>query len=141
MRNFGAPFCRGVEPFLANLQVLIASAESHGVGDWPAVVSARAVFEDIDGMVAYIPYVGTDCARHTTEVQRAIAQVQTVLNAIPGYNGTPLPRPDATPSDAGEIPLWVKIAGGGVLAVMLLHYITPFVPRRRVAGYRRRSRR
>ncbi len=141
MSSYGAMFCRGVEPFLANLKALLAAADAQGVGDWPAIASARAVYEDIDGFIVYAPWAGDDCARHQKEVQAAINRVNIVLNAIPGYNGTAVPRPDATPqtSDLFAVPTWVKFAGFGVLGIAALHYLTPyFTPRRRLSGHRRR---
>ncbi len=139
--NFGAAFCRGVEPFLANLEALINAAEGQGLGEEPAVISGRAVFEDIDGFVIYSPWGGEsgDCARHTREVQAAIARIEAIL---PGVD---LPRPDAEQADpnAGllpEVPTWMKFAGFGVIGLVALHYLTPFFKpaRRRLAGRNRR---
>ncbi len=144
--NFGAPFCRGVEPFLANLKTLIDEADRLGVGTWPAAVSAKAVYEDIDGFIIYTPWGGADgdCARHTREVQAAIATISALLRATPGAS-LMVPRPDAVPSSEGELfPTWAKFAAFGILGVMALGYISPLiglVPKRRMAGYRRRSRR
>jgi hypothetical protein len=142
--SFGAPFCRGVEPFLANLKTLIAEANRVGVGDWQAATVAKAVYEDINGFVIYTPWGGTegDCARHTREVQAAIASISALLRGTPGAS-LAVPRPDAEVSSESElIPTWAKVMGFGVMGLVALHYLTPyFAPRRRVAGYRRRSRR
>jgi len=145
--SFGALYCRGVEPFLANLKTLIAEADRVGVGDWQAAVIAKAVYEDINGFVLYTPWGGTDCARHAREVQAAIASISALLRGTPGAS-LAVPRPDAEPSDAEliptipTIPTWAKVMGFGVLGIAALYYLTPFfAPRRRVAGYRRRSRR
>ncbi len=141
--SFGAPFCRGVEPFLDNLQALIAEADRLGVGGWPAAVSAKAVHEDISGFVIYTPFGGADgdCARHTREVQSAIESISALLRATSGAS-LAVPRPDAAPSSEGELfPTWVKFAAFGVLGVAALHYLSPLlglVPRRRLAAYRRR---
>lgn len=132
--NYGAPFCRAVEPYLANLKTLLAEAEANGVGDWPAIVSARAVYDDVDSFVAYVPLFGNDCERHTKEVQAAIEKVKIVLNSMSVSTWTP--RPDAEPSSEG-LPSWTKWALFGVLGIAALHYITPLVPRRRLAGGRR----
>lgn len=145
--NFGAPFCRGVEPFLANLKTLIAEADRLGVGDWQAAVSARAVYEDIDGFLIYTPWGGEsgDCARHTREVQAAIASISALLRVTPGAS-LAIPRPDAVPSSEGEfIPTWAKYLAFGVVGMLALGYLSPLlglVPqRRRMSAYRRRSRR
>lgn len=138
--SYGAPFCRGVEPLLANLKALLLEADAQGLGDWPAVAQARATYDDISGFVIYAPLIGTDCERHTAEVAAAIKKVTIVLAAIPGAN-TMVPRPDAVEPEPYGVPTWAKFAVFGVLGLAALHYLTPFVPRRRMAGYRRRSRR
>ncbi len=144
--NFGAMFCRGVEPFLANLATLIAEADRLGVGTWPAATIAKAVYEDIDGFVIYTPWGGEkgDCARHTREVQAAIESISALLRATPGAS-LAVPRPDANPSSEGELfPTWAKFAAFGILGVMALGYISPLIglvpQRRRLSSYRRRRR-
>lgn len=152
---YGAPFCRGVEPFLDNLKTLLDEATRQGVQGFDAVMQAQATYDDVNGIVVYIPLVGDDCARHTAEVQAAIAKVTTVLKAIPGAN-TYVPRPDATapdPSAIGvEIPTWLKFAGFGLLGVIALGYLSPLIglagrrgmaeyePEDRLDGYRRRRK-
>ncbi len=145
--GFGAAFCRGVEPFLANLKALINEADRLGVGDWPAAASAKAVYEDIDGFILYTPWGGADgdCARHTREVQAAIETISALLRATPGAS-LAVPRPDAeTQSTDGPFPTWVKFAAFGVMGVMTLGYLAPVIaalvrPKRKLSGYRRRRR-
>lgn len=135
--NFGAPFCRALEPFLANLSALLAEADRVGVTSFDAIVSARAVYEDIDGMVAYIPFIGNDCDRHIAEVKSAIARVTIVLQATPGANLW-TPRPDAQPSAEYGVPTWVKYAFFAAAGVAALYYVTPLIsPRRKLSAYRR----
>ncbi len=141
-------FCRANEPFLANLKALLDEAERQGVSQFDAVVSAQAVYDDINGYLAFIPYfgLGTDvCSQSVVELKQAADRVTIVLNAIPGAN-TSIPRPDAPlpdPNSSG-IPMWVKGAVFAGLAIAGLHYVSPlikgFAPRRRLAG-RNRSRR
>lgn len=140
MGDFGAPFCRGIEPFLANLQSLLSQCEGLGLTGDATVVSAQAVYDDINGVVVYVPLVGDACAQNTAEVQAAIAHLIPVVAAAGG--NTDVPRPDAqTPSDGP--PTWMIVAGIGVVGVLLLGQLNPiinlFAPKRRsTAGYRRR---
>ncbi len=145
MGDFGAPFCRGVEPFLANLQALLEQAGAVGLYNDPIVTAAQATYDDINGYVVYLPF-GSDCDRHTAEVQAAIARITPVIQNAGG--SIAVPRPDAAPADPYGIPMWVKIGGGGLLAVILLGQLSPVIglvtgifkpsKRRSTAGYRRR---
>ena len=142
MRAFGAAFCRGVEPFLANLKALIDAANAAGLEDDPEVVTAQAVYDDIREFVIYTPWGGADgdCARHTREVINAIARIQPL---VPGAS---VPRPDAEERDEEDnglipsVPTWTKFALFGVLGLAALYYLTPYIaPRRRqLAGRNRR---
>lgn len=146
--SFGTPFCLKNEPHLQNLKALLNEAERMGVSHFDAVRSAQAVYDDIDGVVAYIPYVGlgTDvCSEGIVELQKAVERMQIVLRATPGSN-LAIPRPDAAgPGSDSPLPTWVKVAGFGVLAVVALHYLSPLLglatSKRRLSGYRRRSKR
>ncbi len=145
--SYGAPFCRSIEPFLQNLKGLLDECARMGVSDFAAAVTAQAVYDDISGFVVYVPY-GSDCERHTTEVKAAIDRVTALLQATPGASISLL-RPDAAPPPEGDasfgIPTWVKyvlIAGVTVYGLSQVVQISKAVPRRRrMAGYRRRSRR
>ena len=144
--SYGALFCQGLNPLLANLKALVAEADRLGVGDWTAAVSAKAVYEDIDGFVLYTPFGGEsgDCARHQREVQAAINSISILLRATPGAS-LAVPRPDAGLSSEGDLlPTWAKFAGFAVLGVVALHYLSPlisgFAPaRRKLSAYRRRK--
>jgi len=136
--SFGAPFCRGVEPFLANLKALLGEAARLELSTWPVVVSAQAVYDDIDGFLVYVPWAGDDCTRHTREVQAAITSLSAFLRSVPGASLN-VPRPDVEPASEYElVPTWVKLAGFGVLGIAALHYLTPFFRSRRFAGRRGR---
>lgn len=138
----GAPFCRGIEPFLANLKTLIEEADRQGMQTYTATITAKAVYDDINGNVVYIPF-GNDCERHTNEVKEAITRITAMLKNA-GNQLPALPRPDAVAPEepAFGVPTWAKFALFGVLGVAALHYLSPLIsaaaPRRRVAGYRSR---
>lgn len=140
MNRFGTIFGEAIDPFLANLQALLVEAARCGVSDFPAVVSAQAVYDDVNGFVAYIPFIGNDLQRNIAEVQAAIASVTTVLQATPGAIIN-LPRPDAKPPATYGLPDWVVPVAIGAGVLYGLSVISSFVPRRRVSGYRRRSKR
>ncbi len=135
--SYGAPFCRGVEPFLANLKAQLDAAAAGGLSGDPTAVSAQAVYDDISGFLVYIPF-GSDCDRHTAEVVNAIARMKQLVGDIG------LPRPDAEAPPEGNssfgLPDWAKYAVFGVLGIAALHYLTPFFKpaRRRLAGRNRR---
>ncbi len=122
--NFGAAFCRGIEPFLANLATLLSAANAAGLKNFDAIVAAQATYDDINGFLVYIPFVGNDCERNTAEVVAAIARVQTVL-AASNVPPVALPRPDAQVAAPYGIPTWVKTAAilGG--AALVLSYVAP----------------
>lgn len=139
MNRFSALGCSALTPRLANLATLIAQAEANGVGTWPAIESARAVYNDLIGYQygVYIPFLGNDCERHIAEVRAAEEKVKIVLNSMDASTWVPRPDAELIAPEAYGLPTWTKWAVFGVLGVVALHYITPLVPRRRLSGGRR----
>lgn len=124
--GFGAPFCRGVEPPLAELKSLLETAEAQGFTG-QVVDSAQAVYDDINGYLAYIPFVGNDCERHTTEVLTTIAR----LRAAMGTSAPPPVRPDYVAPEAYGIPSWVKVAVIGGIGVYGLALVAPLLRKKK----------
>lgn len=122
--NLGAAFCRGVEPFLVNLAALLSAANQAGLNNDSVISAAQATYDDINGFLVYIPFIGTDCERHTTEVQAAIARVQARM-AEAGVPPIDLPRPDAKPSDPYGVPTWMKVVAVAGVAALALGYLKP----------------
>lgn len=120
--GLAAPFCRGVEPPLAELKALLASAEQEGVSG-PVITSAQAVYDDISGYLAYIPFIGSDCERHTAEVVAAGNRVRAFL----GSSAPPPIRPDYEVPEAPGIPAWVKFAVVGGIAVYGIALVMPLL--------------
>lgn len=126
--------CRGVEPFIAELDNLLASARAQGLASNAAIVSAQAVYDDLNGYVVYLPF-GTDCERHTAEAQATIDRVRAALTASGKSIPDPI-RPDAKPADPYGIPGWMKFVAVGGIVVIGLSYVSPLlslIPRRKRA--------
>lgn len=95
-----AAFCRAVEVPLAELELLLSSDAGQRLSNSAPVLSAQAVYDDLSEYVAYIPFVGDDCDRHTTEAWKAANSLRVFLTA--NANDVPPPiRPDASQEPPG----------------------------------------
>lgn len=126
----GAVFCRDVEPPLAELKMLIQVAQAKGVD----TRSAEAVYDDINGNLAYIPFVGDACAKHTAEVLAAANRLRTAIAAAGQQVPDPI-RPDFVPSDnpggsSGLVPGWLKFVAVAGVGAYLLHQVGVLKPKK-----------
>lgn len=130
---FGYSFCPEIEGPLADLERLLVSADAQNLVSL-TIDSARAVFEHWDAFLVERPFSG-DCARGTAEVVATAAKLRAYLEKIGSAPDQQRPDADNTVSDG--IPTWLKVVAIGGVAVLLLGYISPFIPRpKRMGDYR-----
>ncbi len=87
-------FCRAVEVPLAEIKALLDSDAGRRNATAPEVVTAAAVYEDLSGYVLYVPFIGTDCDRHTKEAWATANALRAFLSSVAADVPPPL-RPDA----------------------------------------------
>ncbi len=123
----GAIGCRDVEPLLEELKHIIDNAGSKLSS--ASRISAQVVYDDIASYALYVPFLGTDCGKHVTELKATIAALRAELGSA-----APAPlRPHATivtgaaPDAASDMPFWQKaaiIGGIGVAGLVAVAVIT-----------------
>lgn len=128
-------FCDPLNVAMEELNNALEKAWALGLYNHNDVIAAQNVFDSNAGFWTRkwltVPFT-SQCEDMTAEVRRALDKVRKLVERETGTK-PPLLRPEFEETRGedggpfGSIPLWVKVAGGGVVALLLLGQVNKFV--------------
>lgn len=155
----GNAFCESMKVAMTELGNVLEKAYALGLYNETAVVQGAALWDKNTGFWSrawvYVP-IGDACANDAQEVMASVNAIRGLIQANTG-SAPALVEPNfKAPAVEGSgglvggvlgtVPTWAIVLGGGVVGLLLLGQLTPFVmmfknmvgatPRRRYAGRR-----